>query len=321
MASQTTQNPVPSSPASQLATPLEVRGLTKRFGARVAVAGIDLTVHAGDVYGFLGPNGAGKTTAMRCMLGLLRPDLGTVSIFGDDHAARRRRHVGAIIETPAFHDWMSGRDNLWMSAAYLGLPRSETAEEIERVLQRVGLQERGKDRAGTYSLGMRQRLAIARALLGQPRLLLLDEPTNGLDPRGMREVRELIRSLALTDRITVLISTHLLAEVQAICNRVGILHAGRLQAEGPTAELLAGGGSEGSQVVELGIDPEAQAVVEALEGATIEGPGSQGRLRVRLAAGVNPTDVARAVLEAGHELHALVPKGRSLEDVFMELTR
>jgi len=321
MAPQTTHNPVPSSEANATATPLVVRGLTKRFGARVAVAGIDLKVEKGDVYGFLGPNGAGKTTAMRCMLGLLRPDRGSVTIFGDDHTARRRRHVGAIIETPAFHDWMSGRDNLWMSAAYLGLPRSETADEIQRVLQRVGLLERGKDRAGTYSLGMRQRLAIARALLGKPRLLLLDEPTNGLDPRGMREVRELIRSLALTDQITVLVSTHLLAEVQAICNRVGILHAGRLQAEGPTAELLAGGGSEGSQVVELGIDADAVAAVESIDGVTVEGPGGQGRLRVRLAVGVEPTDVARAVLDAGHALHAMVPKGRNLEDVFMELTR
>ncbi len=320
MAPQTTANPDPSTAAAAMTTPLVVRGLAKSFGARVAVGGIDLTVNAGDVYGFLGPNGAGKTTAMRCMLGLLRPDRGTVSIFGDDHPARRRRHVGAIIETPSFHDWMRGRDNLWMSAAYLGLPRGETGDEIERVLERVGLKERGRDRAGTYSLGMRQRLAIARALLGKPRLLLLDEPTNGLDPRGMREVRELIRSLALHDQITVLVSTHLLAEVQAICNRVGILHAGRLQAEGPTSELLAGG-EEGSQVVEIGVDEAAHAVIEALDGVTLEGPGAQGRMRLRLAEGTAPADVAKAVIEAGHPLHAMVPTGRTLEDVFMELTR
>lgn len=303
-------------------TPLVVRGLTRRFGARVAVASIDLQVEEGDVYGFLGPNGAGKTTAMRCMLGLLAPHSGTVEIFGDDHPSRRRRHVGALIETPAFHDWMSGTDNLRQAAAYLGLDRVDTEAEIARVLDRVGLTERAADRAGTYSLGMRQRLAIARALLGKPRLLLLDEPTNGLDPRGMREVRELIRSLALTDRITVLISTHLLAEVQAICNRVGILHAGRLQAEGPVSELLSGSASPGI-LLEIGA-PELGAVegiLAAMAGVSVEGPGGEGRLRVRLDDNVATADVARKLLAADIPIEALVPIRRNLEDVFMELTR
>jgi len=305
------------------ATPvLEVRGLTRRFGARVAVDHLDLTVHEGDVYGFLGPNGAGKTTAMRCMVGLLRPTSGSVRLFGDDHPIRSRRSVGALIETPAFHDWMSGRDNLLMSAAYLGLGRAETASEIARVLERVGLTERAKDRAGAYSLGMRQRLAIARAILGRPKLLLLDEPTNGLDPRGMKEVRDLVRSLALHDQITVLISSHLLVEVQAICNRVGVLHAGTLRAEGAVAEMLVSGVDQGL-TVEIGVDDveAAKATLATLHGLTIEGSGAAGRLRVRLAPGERPAAIAKALVGAGVGVDALVPSERNLEDVFMELTR
>ncbi|MEZ4240804.1 MAG: ATP-binding cassette domain-containing protein [Myxococcota bacterium] len=242
---------------------LKVRGLTRRFGARAAVADLDFEVLEGDVYGFLGPNGAGKTTAIRCILGLIRADSGTIELFGETGRAARR-HVGAIVETPAFHDWLSGGDNLSLSAAYAGLAASVAGGEIARVLERVGLAERAKDRVGSYSLGMRQRLAIARALLGRPKLLLLDEPTNGLDPAGMREVRDLVRSLALNDRITVVLSSHLLAEVQATCNRVAILDAGRVRAEGDVARLLAG-------------DAAVTLVVE------VSSPGAGGSDRIRAA--------------------------------------
>jgi ABC-2 type transport system ATP-binding protein len=288
---------------------LQVRGLTRRYGARQAVRALDLTVHEGDVYGFLGPNGAGKTTAIRCVLGLIRRDAGEVEIFGE-RGIPSRRHVGAIVETPAFHGWLSARDNLRIAAAYAGLSQGVDAE-IGRVLERVGLAERAKDRAGTYSLGMNQRLAIARALLGRPKLLVLDEPTNGLDPQGMREVRDLVRSLALHDRITVFLSSHLLAEVQAICNRVGILSEGGLRA----------GEASPTRVVEVGAVDVAKlrTVVEAFPEVKVEGPGREGRLRLRLA-GLEPAALNRRLVEAGVEVESLVPEKRNLEDVFLEVT-
>ncbi len=271
------------------AAALEVRGLTRRFGGRTAVRELDLTVHEGDVYGFLGPNGAGKTTAMRCILGLIRSDSGTIRIFGEQGLAARR-HVGALVETPTFHSWLSGRRNLELSCAYAGLTGSAARGEVDRVLERVGLAERARDRAGAYSLGMKQRLAIARALLGKPRLMLLDEPTNGLDPQGMREVRELVRSLALHDRITVFLSSHLLAEVQAICNRVAILTEGALRAEGA-----------------------------ALDGVTPEGPGREGRLRLRVQ-GLEIPELVRRLVAANVPVGSVVPEKRDLEEVFLEVT-
>jgi ABC-2 type transport system ATP-binding protein len=301
---------------------LKVRGLTRRFGARAAIADLDLEVQEGDVYGFLGPNGAGKTTALRCILGLIRSDTGTVEVFGET-GRLARRFVGAIVETPSFHDWVSGFENLSLSAAYAGLGPSVAPAEIARVLDRVGLVERSSDRVGTYSLGMRQRLAIARALLGRPRLMLLDEPTNGLDPQGMREVRELVRSLALHDKITVLLSSHLLGEVQAICNRVGILDTGRLRAEGAVAELLAADAAV-TTLVEVSSPGEGAAerlkeAALAIDGVELEGAGAHGRVRLRLR-GIEPAALNRKLVEAGVEVDALVPERRSLEDVFLEVT-
>jgi len=299
---------------------LQIRDLTRRFGARVAVNQLNITVQPGDIYGFLGPNGAGKTTAMRCCLGLIRRTHGQVSIFGDSNPSTARRHVGAVIEVPAFHGWMSGRGNLFQSTDYLGWSRKKAAPEIDRVLERVGLGERGGDNAGTYSLGMKQRLGIARALLGQPKLLMLDEPTNGLDPRGMREVRELIRSLALHDEITVFISSHLLAEVQSVCNRVGIIQQGKLKAEGEVGKLLDDSGLPTE--VEVGAeDPDQlRGVLVSLDNIEVLGAGERGRVRVRCSTGGVPSlnDTLRA---AGVAVNALVPVQRRLEDVFLEMTR
>jgi len=299
---------------------MEVRGLTRTYGRRKAVDGLDLSVRAGDVYGFLGPNGAGKTTAMRCILGLIRRDAGEIAIFGDSDIVKARHKVGAIVETPSFHGWLSGYANLMHSCAYAGIDGANARGEVDRVLARVGLAERAQDKAGTYSLGMKQRLAIARALLTRPKLMLLDEPTNGLDPRGMHEIREFIRSLALLDGITVFISSHLLAEVQQICNRVGIIQDGRLRAEGYVKEMVAG--AAGANVIEVGTPtPDALVgAVEGLDGVEILGPGEHGRIRIRPGT-MDSAALNRHLVEKGVAVEALVPIQRSLEDVFLELTR
>lgn len=296
---------------------LQCRGLTRSFGSRVAVDKLTLSVQLGDVYGFLGPNGAGKTTAMRCLLGLIQRDEGEVKLMGHDDPVEGRRHVGAIIETPAFHPWLSGRANLEHAAAYAGItdPR-----RVDEVLERVGLTERARDRAGTYSLGMKQRLGIARALLSKPRLLMLDEPTNGLDPKGMREMRELVRSLALNDGITIFISSHLLAEVQAICNRVGIIQQGKLVAEGVVDDLLQG---SAAVVVDVGTSDDA-ALVAAMadfEGAWRVDGGMEGRQRIKLAADTTIARLTKYLVDKDVPIDAMVPIRRNLEDVFLELTQ
>jgi ABC-2 type transport system ATP-binding protein len=202
---------------------LVINAITRRFGNRLALDSLNLAVDEAEIYGFLGPNGAGKTTAIRCILGLISPDSGTVSIFGNTDPVSRLVSVGAMVETPAFHEFLSGRDNLGLSAAYGQMDPSVIAPAMER----VGLHDRADDLVSTYSLGMRQRLGLARAILGDPRLLILDEPTNGMDPRGMKDVRELLVKMA-AQGTTVFISSHLLAEVAQLCSRVGILDRGVL---------------------------------------------------------------------------------------------
>jgi ABC-type multidrug transport system ATPase subunit len=301
---------------------LEVRGLTRTFGTRAAVSGLDLTVQAGDIYGFLGPNGAGKTTAMRCILGLIRRDKGEVKIFGDADPVRSRRHIGAIIEVPSFHGWLSGRDNLRHSAAYLGLSPREAEPEIDRVLQRVDLTERARDLAAGYSLGMKQRLGIARALLGRPKLLLLDEPTNGLDPKGMREIREFVKNLATVDGITVFISSHLLGEVQQMCNRVGIINGGVLRREGDVADIIAAN-SGPLQLVLIGSSdrPALRAALGAFPQVKLIGETDNERLRVGLPPeGPSVAELNRALVQAGVNVDHLAVETRTLEDVFLEAT-
>ena len=293
---------------------LVTRGLTRRFGKRAAVSDLSLRVAAGDVYGFLGPNGAGKTTAIRCMLGLIRRDAGEVEIFGERDPVRQRRHVGALVETPAFHGWLSARANLAQAAAYAGLayPR----EDADEALDRVGLAGRAGEKVRTYSLGMRQRLGIARALIGRPRLLLLDEPTNGLDPRGMKEVRDLLRELAERDRLTILVSSHLLGEVEQLCTRVGIIDGGRLVFEGDVDTIRGPSGA-----VDV-MTTDADGVARALQGrsdATLQGPVEGGRLRVALG-GLDAAGLNRVLVEAGVPVSALSPVERSLEELFLSLT-
>ncbi|MEV4512708.1 ATP-binding cassette domain-containing protein [Dactylosporangium sp. NPDC049525] len=218
---------------------ISTRGLTKRYGTRTVVDALDLDVPAGVVAGFVGPNGAGKTTTLRMLLGLVRPDGGTGSVNGlplNQPAAYLPR-VGALIEGPAFYPGLSGERNLAVQAALGGIDPAG----IPALLDRVGLAGRGRDAVQRYSLGMKQRLGIAAALLGDPALVVLDEPTNGLDPAGIREMRGIVRSIHQDGR-TVLVSSHLLTEVEQVCDWLIVIGDGRRRYQGPTRDLLAGGG-------------------------------------------------------------------------------
>lgn len=297
---------------------LRVRGLTRRFGNRVAVSELDLDVRIGDLYGFLGPNGSGKTTAIRCILGLIRADAGTMEVVGEKDPIRQRREVGSVVETPRFHEWLSARANLEIACAYAG---RGSANDVTEALERVGLKERANEPVKGFSLGMKQRLGIARALVSRPRLLILDEPTNGLDPRGMREVRELLKELVRRDGITVFVSSHLLSEIEQMCNRVAILDGGKLVSEGLVAELTGQSGAK-ELLVDLGIAdrPKALEALSKLPGLRLVGDGAEGRLRVGLTE-LSTADLNRSLVQAGIEVNALVPITGSLEDVYLATTR
>ncbi|MEV6275622.1 ABC transporter ATP-binding protein [Nocardia sp. NPDC051832] len=282
--------------------------LTKSYGEHLAVADVALTVRAGEIYGFLGPNGAGKTTTLRMLVGLIEPSSGTARVFGrppgDPEALAR---LGVLIESPGFYPFLSGRDNLRVMARYRRLP--DTA--AEEALDRVALSARGDDKFRTYSHGMKQRLGVACALLGNPELLILDEPTNGFDPAGMAEMRQLITDLAARGH-TILLSSHLLAEVQEICDRVGVINGGKLLAESTVAEL------RGNATLFVRAEPAAVALeaVRAAVGTAVTAPGG---IRIDAGAEVAPL-VARAIVQAGADLHELRTDERSLEEVFFELT-
>jgi ABC-2 type transport system ATP-binding protein len=282
--------------------------LRKRYGRRAAVDGVSLTVRRGEVYGFLGPNGAGKTTTLRMLLGLVRPTSGRARVLGGDPGEPAvLRRVGALVEGPGFYPYLSGRDNLRVLARYRRLPD----READRALEQVDLAGRGRDRFRSYSLGMKQRLGVAAALLGEPDLLILDEPTNGLDPAGMADMRALIRRLAGRGR-TVLLSSHLLGEVQEISDRVGVISEGRLIAESTVADLRGAG----SLLVRAEPAARAEQVLRsALDGADVRRT-AEG-LRV---VSVGAPRVVRELVRAGVDVHEVRPVERSLEEVFFELT-
>jgi ABC-2 type transport system ATP-binding protein len=292
-------------------------GLTKRYGDRIAVNDVNLTVGRGEVYGFLGPNGAGKTTTLRMVLGLVTPTAGTVDVLG--HAPgdpAGLRSIGALVEGPGFYPYLSGRRNLEVLAAYRGLPGSAVAD----VLGRVDLTERAGDRFSSYSLGMKQRLGVAAAMLGDPEVLILDEPTNGLDPAGMADMRALIVDLAREGR-TVLLSSHLLAEVQEICDRVGVIAGGRLLTESTVADLRGASSllvrAEPLDIVlatamEIAGDDDVHVIDPATPGVT---PSVQVDGDVSLA----PL-LTRALVRAGADVYEIRTTERTLEDVFFELT-
>ncbi|MFN3310669.1 MAG: ABC transporter ATP-binding protein [Thermomonas sp.] len=297
---------------------IETQGLTRRFGDRTAVDRIDMTVPAHSVYGFLGRNGAGKTTTIKLLLGLLLPDAGSVRIQGRDVTRDRlaaARQVGALLEAQGFYPHLTGRENLDLSRRLLGLP----AAEIDRVLAATDMATHGRRRVSDYSLGMRQRLGLARAMLGAPPVLVLDEPTNGLDPEGIADMRRFLRELPDRAGATVLVSSHLLGEIEQVATHVGIVSHGRLVLEGALNVLQAGVAAE----VEIGSDaPERALAVARDHGFTAERDADADAVVVRLAAGDVPQVAAaalnHALCAAGVRVHALAPRRRSLETLYRQ---
>ena len=318
MTEQVAAPPAPVTPVSHNYA-LRTMGLVKRYGARPALQGLDVAVPRGVVYGLLGPNGAGKTTLMRLLVGLIRPDAGEIEILGRPYTWRQRErlhHVGALVESPTFYDYLSGRDNLRVLAASgARVPTSR----VDAVLSLVGLAERGRDKAGRYSLGMKQRLGIAAALLSDPQLLLLDEPANGLDPGGIVAMRETLRHLTHQGK-TVFISSHILPEVQQLADVVGIVNGGRLIREGSLTELLSEGGHVRARVSE----PELPAAMSAL--AQLGAPTSVRRGELPGTAWIDirtqpdrAAEVNRALAAAGIYASAIT-SGSDLEAIFLSLT-
>jgi ABC-2 type transport system ATP-binding protein len=297
------------------AAPVIARGLVKQYGDIVAVAGVDLTVEPGDVFGYLGPNGAGKTTSLRMMLGLIRPTAGSAKLFGRDpivDGAKALEGVAGFVEGPRFYPYLTGRRNLQLLADY---DEPSSRSRIEEVLETVELRDRAKDRVGGYSHGMRQRLGIAASLLRQPQLLLLDEPATGLDPAGMRDMRDLIKRLAW-DGITILLSSHLLYEVEELCNRVAIIRKGSIVYEGQLRDLLATATTSYRLRTR---DPERARTVclnqSGLENVTLEGD------EIRFSADEDAVaSLSLALGQARVAITQLVAEVQSLEELFLGMT-
>jgi ABC-2 type transport system ATP-binding protein len=295
---------------------LETEGLTKRFGQRVAVDDLSMRVERGDIFGFLGQNGAGKSTTIRMALSLVRPTSGRALLLGHDmakHPLRALARTGAIVETPAFYESYSGLQNLRLLAAMSG---GADRQRINQVLDIVGLRARAHDKVRVYSHGMRQRLGIAQALLPAPEVIILDEPTDGLDPQGIHEVRALIRRLRDELNLTVLLSSHLLNEVEQTCDRVAIIDHGRLLYQGSIEALI-----DKEKSVKLTVDrlDEAHKILSADPTLVVSRNGTQS-LYVKMADDQIP-DVNRLLVERGIRVMELSPQRETLEQVFLRLTR
>ncbi len=291
---------------------LSARNLTKVIGKRTIVDSASFDLRPGEVFGFLGPNGAGKTTTIRMLVGLIRPTSGTVTICGYDlrrEFEKAMRCIGCIVENPDLYRFMTGRENLQHFARMLGV----NGEEIERVAALVSLAHRLDQRVGTYSLGMRQRLGIAQAMLGNPRVLILDEPANGLDPAGIREIRELLRHLAEERQMSVFVSSHLLAEVELMCDRVAIIHHGRILREGSVGELISS-----RREMELRVDDAARATdLVRQRGLSVHADGD--RLWVAIEESDAPPLIA-ALTAANIAVFHAQRRVQSLEQMFLEAT-
>jgi ABC-2 type transport system ATP-binding protein len=306
--------------APGLQAAVETHGLTKRFGANVAVDDVDLVVPRGSAFGYLGPNGAGKTTLIRTLLGLTRADHGAMALLGVPVPADRREalaRVGAIVDEPRFHPHLTGRQNLRLLAAARG---GEAHARIDSSLARVGLADRADDKVASYSMGMRQRLGVAGCLLGDPELLILDEPMNGLDPAGMHDMRTMITSLVAEGR-TVMLSSHLLDEVERTCDTVAIVDRGRVVQQGSIDELIRGAAAA---VVQVDCDDPAaaQRLIDeaAIAAATVL---TDAGLAVTLFAGAARdvvADINRRIVAAGIAVYGIRETHASLEDWFLTVT-
>jgi ABC-2 type transport system ATP-binding protein len=311
----------PSRLADECRWAVETHGLTKRFGARTALNGVDLLVPRGSAFGYLGPNGAGKTTLIRVLLGLTRADAGTMSLLG--YPVPRRRdaalaRVGAIVDEPRFHHHLTGRQNLRLLAA----AREPAARDrIGPALERVGLAHRADDQVSRYSMGMRQRLGVAACLLGDPEMLLLDEPMNGLDPAGMAQMRDIILSMVAEGR-TVVLSSHLLDEVERTCDAVAIVDRGSIIAQGPISELLAG--AQLALQVECSEPRWARSLLAGTARcAAVEAVPSALGLDITLPAGTGRdliAEINRVLVEGGISVYRIQPVQTSLESWFLQVT-
>lgn len=294
---------------------LEVQGLEKRIGKRTLVQDISFKVAEGEIFGFLGPNGAGKTTTIRMLVGLIRPTAGSVRIAGYDirrHFLQGIRHVGCIVENPELYPYLSGRENLELFAR---MQSTVPQERIDEVVRLVELSDRINDKVKTYSLGMRQRLGIAQALLGQPKLLILDEPTNGLDPAGIREMRHFIRRLSREERISIFISSHILHEVQLLCDRVAIIDEGKMIWTGKIDQLL-----ESETRVEWELNPaeEGSKVLRALPYVTT--CERKENLVITHFTDEKIDEANRLLLDKGIAVTGIRRESHTLEDIFLTMT-
>ena len=289
---------------------LEIRQLTKQFGRRTAVNGLDMEVQPGTVYGLLGPNGSGKTTTLAMLLDIVKPTSGSFSWFGEAPNHESRKRLGAILETPNFYPYLSGYANLEIAASIKGA----SPKRIPEVLELVNLAERGNDKFRTYSLGMKQRLSIASAILGNPEVLILDEPTNGLDPQGIAEVRGLIKRIA-QDGTTILLASHLLDEVQKVCTHVAVLNQGKTVYSGAVEAVLG-------DAVAVDVAAKDLAKLEQAArsfGATLNVKPLEEMLRVDLEVGTKPEDLNAHLIAQGITLSHLAMVKQSLEHKFLEL--
>ena len=292
-------------------TVLNTAALTKHYGAIRAVDGIDLHVERGSVYGILGPNGSWKTTTLGMLMGAIQPTAGSFSWFGNGQRDENRKRIGCILEHPIFYPYLSGEQNLRITAGIKGVPE----KEIDKVLALVELSARKKSAAATYSLGMKQRMALAAALLGDPEVLVLDEPTNGLDPQGIAEIRGLVRRVSEMGK-TILIASHLLDEIEKVCTHVAVIKNGNLLAQGAVGEIL---GEE--RLLEVGcLQPDAARQWAAAQNGIRVVQGDNGMLLFYLDDAVAPEKVNRLLVESGLDIYHLQMRKKRLEESFLEIT-